>query len=240
MSTTRPRISRLTHGVSQTTGERRFLRQTTHQSSQTTPESPFSAAFRAFVRPLTPISSQGPCRVASRPHGRDYAAQQRRRAVRQSRPGFRALRGREGPRGRVHRPRAQLPPERPPGRLPLQGPHAVVADALGRHALGPAPAMAALWRSVRAQRRPHRAAHLRDAGRAQRGIPCPPRTRPATSATHSPTTANGRSTGSCCSSSGGAAACPATPRWRARPSSSSSTPDRPATAWRPPPARHWR
>ena len=35
-----------------------------------------------------------------------------------------------------HRPRAELPPERPPRRVALQGPHAAVADALRRRCAG--------------------------------------------------------------------------------------------------------
>ena len=54
----------------------------------------------------------------------------------------------------------------------------------------------------------------------------------ATRASPSPTTAAGRSPGRTCSSCAIAAGCPATPRWRARRSSSSSTPGRRATACR--------
>ncbi len=47
----------------------------------------------------------------------------------------------------------------------------------GGDALGPAPAVAAVRRSVRAFGGPHGAAHLRHAGRAQRGVPRPLRAR---------------------------------------------------------------
>ena len=83
-----------------------------------------------------------PCSIAramvlkTEPHGR-------RRPLQRRRARLRALRDRQGPRRRVHRPRPELPPERPPGRLALQGAHAPVADALRRHALGRAPAVAA-------------------------------------------------------------------------------------------------
>ena len=82
---------------------------------------------------------------------------------------------------------AELPPERPPGRLALEGAPAARAHAVGRHALGhPAP-LAALRRPLRALGRPHRAARLRHARRAQRGAARAPRRAGARPPTPSPT-----------------------------------------------------
>ncbi len=69
----------------------------------------------------------------------------------------------------MHRPRAQLPPERASGRLAVQGAHGPVADALGRHALGHPPAVAPVRGPVRAVRRACRATGVREPRRAQRG-----------------------------------------------------------------------
>ena len=81
-------------------------------------------------------------------------------------------RDRQGPGRRVHRPRAELPPERPPGRVTLQGAHAAVADAQSG---------AMRWDVLRpwlpfGDRFVLSAGHtvpldLLDAGRAQRGFP---------------------------------------------------------------------
>ena len=75
----------------------------------------------------------------------------------------------------MHRPGAQLPAERPPRRLAVQGAHDGLAAAVRRHALGRAAALAPVRRPVRAVRRAHRAAGLRHAGRAQRGHAGPAR-----------------------------------------------------------------
>ncbi len=83
-------------------------------------------------------------------------------------------------------------------------------------------------------------ARLRDAGRPQRGAPGAPRARRRSPVRVPRRRALGADLGGPARRSATAAGCRATPRWPARRSSSSSTPARPATACRPPPARRWR
>ena len=71
----------------------------------------------------------------------------------------------------MHRPVPQLPAERAPRRVTVQGAHDAGPAAVRRHALGRAAAVAAVRRPFRALGRPHGAARLRHPRGAQRGRP---------------------------------------------------------------------
>ena len=120
--------------------------------------------------------------------------------------------------------------------------HALVVTLLSRRdALGHPPSREAFRRPLRAGRRPLRCrwstATLAVFNEALRAKYERDRRRALSRAEgrRAPTDLGGPA-----ASSAAMAACPVTPRWRARRSSSSSTPGRPATARRRPPARRWR
>ncbi len=108
-----------------------------------------------------------PSALTASPPG--YPAGRGSRAVRRRRGILRRLGSRERRRRRVHRPRAQLSPERPSGRVALEGAPAARDDALGGDALGHPPAVAPVRRPLRPLRRAHRARRLCGARRAERG-----------------------------------------------------------------------